>query len=417
MTTPVSLPILSCRELSVGYKDQAVLSGLNLSFEPGQFISLLGPNGAGKTTLLRTLSRHLPPLGGEIHINGRPLQDIRQSDLAKIMAVVLTDKVTPPLFTVFEFASLGRYPHTDLLGRLTSKDQAAVHGALAAVHAEDLANRQFANLSDGERQKALVARALAQEPRLLLLDEPTIHLDLKHRIEVMNILRTQCRSQGITVVASLHDVDIAAKVSDKVGLIKNGSCVGFGSPEEILESGAVNALYDFSGAVFDQHLGSLEMRSDGSRGKVFVAAGFGSGALIFRLLAKRGFSIVTGILPSNDLDCYVARSLGADCVVRNLLEPTNGELLREALDRLKDCETVIDAGFGIGAATRDNLSLLEAAKESGKTVFTLRSEGVTELAGMESDRLFICPDPVHLLNSLENFLDHQNGQDAKSEES
>ena len=123
------------------------------------------------------------------------------------LTVVMTDKVSPPLFSVAEFVALGRYPHTDFLGRLGPADHRAVGQALAAVHAEELARRPFSDLSDGERQKALVARALAQQPRLLLLDEPTIHLDLKHRMEVITILRDLCQTRGITVVASLHDID------------------------------------------------------------------------------------------------------------------------------------------------------------------------------------------------------------------
>ena len=199
MTDTLKSPVLLCRDLTVGYRSKPVLSGLKLDFEQGAFISLLGPNGAGKTTLLRTLSRHLDPLGGYIEVLGRPLLSMSAMDLAKVMAVVLTDKVSPPLFTVFEFVALGRYPHTDFLGRLEKKDHRVVMDALASVHAEELAQRPFADLSDGERQKALVARALAQQPRILLLDEPTIHLDLKHRVEVMAILRDLCRTQSITV--------------------------------------------------------------------------------------------------------------------------------------------------------------------------------------------------------------------------
>ena len=366
--------VLRCKNLSVGYEKKTILSGLNLTFEAGHFISLLGPNGAGKTTLLRTLSRHKAPLDGEIELMGTSLHAIDAMDLAKIMAVVLTDKISPPLFTVFEFVALGRYPHTDFLGRLSSKDQDVVTDALKAVHAESLMHRSFSDLSDGERQKALVARALAQQPRVLLLDEPTNHLDLKHRVEVMGILRNLCRLKGITVVASLHDVDVAAKVSDRVALIKGGGVVDWGSPETVLTGDAVSDLYDFHGAAFDRHLGGIELRGDGRRGRAFVLAGMGSGALVYRMLAKQGIDFATGVLHSNDLDYYVARSLGASCTVQSPMEDVSEKRVTEAALQLDRCDVVIDCGFEIGAMNQGNLALLKSALAKKKPVLTLRKD-------------------------------------------
>ncbi|BBO92441.1 ABC transporter ATP-binding protein [Desulfosarcina ovata] len=395
-------PILSCRNLTVGYKEKAVLSGLNLDFAAGQFISLLGPNGAGKTTLLRTLSRHLDPLAGQIEIEGRPLSGMRAMELAAVMAVVLTDKVSPPLFSVYEFVALGRYPHTDFLGRLGAADHQAVRHALAAVHADDLAARAFNDLSDGERQKALVARALAQQPRLLLLDEPTLHLDLKHRVEVMGILRNLCHSDGITVVASLHDVDVAAKVSDRVALIKSGAVVDWGIPETVLKSDAVAGLYDFDGADFDHHLGSIELRGNGQRGRVFVLAGMGSGALIYRMLSKRGFSIATGVLHTNDLDYYVARSLGAACISQEAMQVIGEPALAEADARLDGCDVVIDCGFQVGAMNQGNVNLLHTALEKGKPVLSLRQNGADgRLPSPAADRMVRCDDVAQLLEALD----------------
>lgn len=394
--------ILTCGNLSVGYKDKTILAGLNLAFEAGHFISLLGPNGAGKTTLLRTLSRHLEPLGGRIDVLGRSLSSLSAMELAKIMAVVLTDKVSPPLFTVFEFVALGRYPHTDFLGRLGPEDRSVVQNALTAVHAEDLAYRPFADLSDGERQKALVARALAQQPRLLLLDEPTIHLDLKHRVEVMAILRDLCRSRGITVVASLHDVDVAAKVSDRVALVKDGGLSDWGVPEAVLTGRAVAELYDFNDAEFNSHLGSIELRGDGRRGRAFVVAGMGSGALVYRMLAKRGFAIATGVLHTNDLDYYVARSLGAECTVQAPMEAINDMAMTAAAEQMEVCNVVIDCGFAVGPMNRNNVELLRVAMQKGKSVLSLRSSELEVLyhTGAKTS-LVLCGDVVHLLEALD----------------
>ncbi len=366
--------VLECAGLSVGYKNIPVIQDINLSIGKGEFVTLLGPNGAGKTTLLRTLSKHLEPVSGTIIIEGRDIGNIRQAELARIMAVVLTEKVSPPLFDVFQFVALGRYPHTDFLGRLGPRDREVVRRSLRAVHAEELQRREFASLSDGEKQKVLVARALAQEPDILLLDEPTAHLDLKHRMEVMAILRHLCQSQGITVIASLHDVDIASKVSDRVALVKDGAITHFGYPEEVLTSDIVSCLYDFDSACFSNHLGSIELRGDGHRGKVFVVAGMGTGAGVYRMLAKQGYALSTGVLLSNDLDCFVAKGLGAECIVHPPESTIPVETLAQALTKIARCQAVIDTGFHASGAYRNNLQLIEHAAALGKPVFSLRQQ-------------------------------------------
>jgi iron complex transport system ATP-binding protein len=394
--------ILTCEDLSVGYKGKTVLDNLNFVFETGQFISLLGPNGAGKTTLLRTLSRHLAPLGGTIRVLGKPLQELLPMELAKAMAVVLTEKVSPPLFTVFEFVALGRYPHTDFLGRLGPEDHLKVQKALSTVHADSLAGRSFSDLSDGERQKALVARALAQEPRVLLLDEPTLHLDLKHRMEVMTILRNLCRSQGITVVASLHDVDVASKVSDQVALIKNGGILAWGVPEKVLTDSTVTDLYDFNDAAFSNHLGGIELRGNACCGRAFVVAGMGSGAMVYRMLSKRGFAIATGVLHTNDLDYYVAKSLGAECMTLSPMQEVNALKVSEAIKCLKSCDLVIDCGFDIGPMNQENMEIIKSAISQGKQVLSLRNNGTNALGNKSTGQSLIhCSDPAELIKELE----------------
>ncbi|WP_457573108.1 ABC transporter ATP-binding protein [Desulfolithobacter sp.] len=398
MPCPKTIP-LTCRGLCVGYNGRAVLEGIDLEFGVGQFISLLGPNGAGKTTLLRTLSRHLAPVRGSIRVMGRSLAELRQMELARTMAVVLTERVAPPLFSAFQFVALGRYPYTGFLGRLQKRDQEIVHRALEAVHARDLAEREFASLSDGERQKVLVARALAQEPAILLLDEPTAHLDLRHRLEVMAILRDLCRSQGITVLASLHDVDIAAKVSDQVILVRDGAVTDQGSPEEVLCQENVARLYDLDQACFSSRLGSIELRSIPDREPVFVVAGSGSGARIFRMLARHGHAVATGILLNNDLDFFVAQSLGIRCVSRPLTGQDSQEALAAAKRLLQECTLVIDAGGILQGPCQDNLELLEFALELDLPVLSLRRER-TELQHLEPV-IDHCRDVSELMEKME----------------
>lgn len=359
--------ILRSEGLSVGYRTP-VLREVNLDFGRGQFIALLGPNGAGKTTLLRTLSRHLKPLAGQIDVLGRDLNTLSALELARLVAVCLTDNAKPPLLSVDEFVALGRYPHTGMMGRLSVHDAEIVERSLAAVTASGLSGRLVEQLSDGERQKVVLARALAQEPKLMLLDEPTAHLDLKHRIEVMGILRSLCRSHGLTVLASLHDIDVAAKVSDRVLLVQNGSIRDYGLPEMVLTSETVAELYGFGDADFDRHLGSIEFRGDGKAGRVFVIAGRGRAAPVFRLLSKKGLAIETGLLRDGDLDAYVASALGAKTFMcaddREPVANGNGMTLDDAARALAECDFIVDCGVCDASAE----ALRQHAAASGRPI-------------------------------------------------
>ncbi len=396
-----SAPVLDIQNLSVGYKKIPVLRSVNLCFQKGIFISLLGPNGAGKTTLLKTLAGLLAPVRGRVLVNGKNIADYERTELAGIIAVVLTEKVSPGLFSVVEFVAQGRYPHTDFFGRLQTKDLDVVSSALEMVNAIELANRQLANLSDGERQKVYLARALAQEPEVIILDEPTMHLDLKHRMDVMSILRRMCQKKGITIIASLHDVDIASKISDCVALVKNGVVTGWGPPEKMLSDNAVADLYDFDDADFNPVLGSIEIRGNGQRGKVFVAAGMGTGAVLYRLLTKKGFRIATGVLHSNDLDYYVAGSLGAECVVQAPMEPVSKDQFNMAAALVKQADFIIDTGFAAGDLNQRNIELLKYALAQDKRVITMRRQSNGLFEGFNCEWLIECFGETEVLEKME----------------
>lgn len=394
--------LLDCKDLTIGYK-KPVLSGINLAVEAGQFVSLLGPNGTGKTTLLRTLSRHIKPHSGLILVSGKPLANYPALELARIMAVVLTEKSAPPLLSVLEYVALGRYPHTDFLGRLSDKDLKIVTASLLAVKAGELAGRLVDQLSDGEKQKVVLARALAQEPTVMLLDEPTAHLDLKHRVEVMAILRGLCRSRGLTVLAALHDVDMAAKVSDQVILVKNGRLDGYGRPEDILTSEKVSNLYDFRGAGFSHQLGSIEIQGSGRSGRAFVLAGPGRGTTIYRLLAKHGFTFTAGFPTASDLDAHVAQALGAEIFYRSGGNSQAGS----ALEALEQCDFLIDGGGFSNGDDQLRQKIVRAALNWSRPVLALKTDERVSLKGCR-----VCqglPELIKAITEL-NRADRRRGE-------
>jgi len=406
--------ILRLENLSVGHGQTPVLAGVNLSLESGRFLALLGPNGAGKTTLLRTLARLLPPLAGAASLAGQNLWAMPMGKLARIQAVVLTDRLTPGLLGAWEVAALGRHPFTGFFGRLNAQDRRIVDQALEMVGATHLAARRFERLSDGEKQKIVLARALAQQPRLILLDEPTVHLDLKHRLEVTTILRRLCRTMGVAVVASMHEVDMAARVADQVALIKNGAVIDHGPPERVLSGAAVSGLYDLDGPRYDSRLGVIELGAGGRRGPLFVFPGGGAAAGALKLLHKRDYALCCGVAHQGDIDGHLAQALGARVVMAPPFAAPSAAQQEACRQLIDQAWAVVDSGFAMGQINQANAALLRQAAEGGKPVFSLRPpEEARALLGQAADGVIWCVDELDLAGKLARRA-HRGAEDAEA---
>ncbi|MBQ8052578.1 MAG: ABC transporter ATP-binding protein [Lachnospiraceae bacterium] len=257
---------LLLNHLAVGYNGKALLCGIEIGVKRGEIVTLVGPNGSGKSTILKTLTRRLTPVDGEIFLaeeaaSLKRLDRFSPSELARKMAVMLTGRLQTELMTCRDVAAMGRYPYTGRLGILSEEDERKVEEALAAVHAQHLADRPFDAVSDGERQRILLARAICQEPEIIVLDEPTSYLDIRHKLELLEILFRMSREQGITVVMSLHEIDLAMKLSDRIICVRDGKIFACGKPSDILSEEMIRRLYDLDPQLgrFDIKTGSLEL--------------------------------------------------------------------------------------------------------------------------------------------------------------
>lgn len=243
----VDRPALRTAALSVGYRarrvHRAVLEGLDLTVHPGELVCLLGPNGVGKSTLVRTIARMQPPLAGTIEIGGLALARLSHFDLARRLGIVLTEPVAVGALSARRVVELGRYAHVGWLGRLTPRDRHVVEWAIDAVSAQAFASNDICTLSDGERQRIMIARALAQQPLLLLLDEPTAFLDLPSRVELMTLLRRLARDEQLAIVVSSHDLELTLRTAHTLWLITPEGKICVGEPADLVSNGAlVNAF-------------------------------------------------------------------------------------------------------------------------------------------------------------------------------
>ena len=302
---------LQLDQLAVGYRQKALIRDIGIGVERAEIVTLIGPNGSGKSTILKTIARQLAPVGGDIWLaedrekssSLKKLEQYAPDELARQMAVMLTGRVRTELMTCRDVAAMGRYPYTGRLGILSEADERKVDEALAAVHAQHLSDRPFDAVSDGERQRILLARAICQEPKIIVLDEPTSFLDIRHKLELLDILYKMSREQGITVVMSMHEIDLAMKISDRVICVKGEEIFACGKPSEILNDETVLRLYDLDPELgrFDVRRGSLELSFKGGVGpagtfkipRVMIAApASGSGKTLItcgllRLLQRR----------------------------------------------------------------------------------------------------------------------------------
>ena len=367
-----SAAILHTENLNVGYDKKTVIKNINVNALRGQTICLIGPNGAGKSTILRTLAGMLAPVEGSVYISRDNINDIKPAERAKYMAVVLTDKPNMDQTSAYEIVSMGRAPFTNFFGRLGEDDHRVVKDCMQAVGATHLATRNFNSLSDGEKQKVMIARALAQEPKLIILDEPTSHLDIRHKIEVIRILSRLSAERQMTVILALHDVDIAVKSCQTVLMVKDGEIVAQGKPEDIVRPETIGELYNIDGASYNSVLGSFELCYEKAP-EIFIAAGAGTGAHFYRSLSRLGFGIATGVLHENDVDFNISNAMKLTVVSEQSFQPISEDSLSSAKSLIAESRFAVDTGFPVGDFNHQNIEVLKDYADKGGRVFSLRS--------------------------------------------
>lgn len=288
--------VLHTENLSIGYRigaeSYAVHSSLNLDLKRGEMVCLVGPNGSGKSTLLRTIAGLQPALNGNVFIQGKCIDDLSVQQLAHLRSVVLTSRFDCGYMTVSELVSLGRFPHLGWLGRLSTRDRHHVAEAIALTGISHLNNRRLSQLSDGELQRAMIAKALAQESPVILLDEPTAHLDLPNRVAVMKLLQGLARETATAIVLSTHELDLAMQSADRFWLMSAHNEIRCGVPEELALEGEIAQAFNSENVHFDTASGIFVMHNKNS-GEIGLS-GAGAGYLwTKRALERVGFTVTS----------------------------------------------------------------------------------------------------------------------------
>jgi len=351
--------------VNLGYHRHIVVNGVSLKVCDGEIVGLIGPNGSGKSTLLKAMCGLLQPSSGQVTLDGTEIAKISREQLACKIGVVPQLPSLPESFTVLDTVLMGRYPHLGLMRYESKKDIAIVCDAIRRTGIEHLADRRVGETSGGERQRAVIARALAQEPRFLLLDEPTAHLDIKHQLEMMELVSSLAAS-GLGIVIALHDFSLASRFCHRLVMLKDGIVFKEGTPKEVMTTENIKQVFGVTAMIYsDLAFGPLVVNTAVSRAslenrrhRIHIIGGGGSASGIMHRLHNEGYRLTIGVLSQGDTDLSAARALGIEAVVvpafaaiDDAAHQRNLELTAQA-----DCCIVSDVAFGWG-----NLRNLEAA--------------------------------------------------------
>ncbi|NLD57228.1 MAG: ABC transporter ATP-binding protein [Methanomicrobiales archaeon] len=357
---------ITAENLHAGYGSQDIIRSISCSFAPGTFTGIIGPNGSGKTTLLRAFSRVIPS-GGILQLDGRDIRDFAPAELGMALGFVPQDEARPFSYTVMQVVLMARYARTSRFASLGPEDYARCHEALADTGVAHLAGRSIRTLSGGEWQRVLIARALAQDTGVLLLDEPTSHLDLAHQVEVVALMKERAGA-GRTIIGVFHDLNLAALACDRLLMVKDGELVADGTPSEVLTPERIRQVYGAEVAACRHPFTGTPLivpvtTANGiiplpHRMNVLVISGGGSGSDLMRFLTGKGLMISAGILATTDTDYHTATALGIPTIP---VMPFS-QIPVPALDKLKDslaqADAVVLSAHPIGAGNLPVLQLL-----------------------------------------------------------
>jgi len=387
----------SVNNLSFSFGDKKVLRGISFEAADGEFLGLMGPNGSGKTTLLRCMTNYLPTEEESIFIDGTSLQSLSSTSLARTFAVVPQSSSTDFIFTAHDIVMMGRIPH--MTSRLTGhrkSDNEVVRNAMEKTNTWQFAARPFFELSGGERQRVIIARAIAQQPQGLLLDEPTVYLDINGQLEVMDLIKRLNRNEGMSVVAVLHDVNLAARYCDRIALLNQGRLEAIGRPKEVLTQELIQSVYGVEVAVRKDPFSetvyvmprSVVTTTARHGTRVHLLCGGGTGGPVMKALLDAGFAVSAGVLNVLDSDFENANDLHLVAVAEIPFAPISESAHANNLSMVRESSTVVVTPFPVGPGNIKNLEAAKIAVSSGKTVFILGHDASTtiDFVGGKADR-------------------------------
>ncbi|MGE5578131.1 MAG: heme ABC transporter ATP-binding protein [Syntrophothermus sp.] len=397
------MQVLTVERLSFSYQGAPVLAGIDLAVNAGEFVGVLGRNGSGKTTLFKCLTGVLPYRQGRILLFGREANRLSPREIARQVAVVPQQFSVAFPFLVEELVWMGRYAHRRRFRQESAQDHEAVEDAIRETGVASLAGRPVTALSGGELQRVAIARALAQEPRLLLLDEPTSHLDINYQIEVLDLMRRLNQKRGLAVVAVLHDLNLAAQYCNRLVLLSEGRVYADGEPGEVLTPANIRAVYGvearvhrdaLTGRPYIAPVSRFWREEEGARpvvsGRVHLICGGGGGSYLMELLHRQGYQLSAGVLNRQDSDSEVAAMLDIAVAEAPPFSPVGETEHAVNLRMIDDAQAVILADIPFG---RGNLRNLEAAQEALKrekpvAVCDFRPIAARDFTDGEAERLY-----------------------------
>ncbi|MCW4046464.1 MAG: ABC transporter ATP-binding protein [Candidatus Bathyarchaeota archaeon] len=361
------------------YGSFKVLENVSLSVKEGDFVGILGPNGSGKTTLLKSISRSLKPYKGTILLNEADIYSLKGIDVARQMAVVPQDTTIGFSFSALDIVLMGRNPHMSRFQMESEKDLAIARKAMELTNTWHLSERPINELSGGERQRVIIARALAQEPKILLLDEPMTHLDIINQLEIMDLVKNLCVNEKLIVLAVFHDLNLAARYCTSAVLLKNGKIFSAGSLDEVLTSENIKSVFRVN-AIVKKHLVtnslfvlplSPQKTSPAKKCSIHLICGAGTGTALMKILLDEGYSVTAGVLNVLDTDFETAQFLKIPVTTEAPFSPITEKTQKANLAMMRKASTIVLTSVPFGHGNLQNLRASIEALEMGIPVFVV----------------------------------------------
>ncbi len=371
---------VNAKNIVFGYSSTPVIRDVSFQAESGEFISIIGPNGSGKSTLLKTINGLYIPESGQVELLGKNIEEYKRKDIAKKISLVPQDTSLDFEFTIEEVVTMGRHPFKGRFEKEDAMDKELIYEAMEMTNTFDIRDRLITEISGGERQRVFIAKALAQNTQIMLLDEPTSHLDINHQIDILNLLRKMNQEKGITIILVIHDINLATRYSDRILLLKKGSIISQGTPEDVITTENILQAYGMRAAVernkYTGHISVIPLevnkriRSEMNI-KIHVISGGGSGQDLINVLYQRGYQMTLGVLNAGDTDWQYAKSLKIPVAEEKPFSGISDKAEKKNKEMISDTDFVVMTNVPIGSGNLKNLQMAADALETGKKVVYL----------------------------------------------